>query len=323
MDRRAFLKSVAGAVALPAVTRIAWAQTYPARPVRWFVGFAAGGPSDLFTRLIAQWLSERLGQQFIIENRTGGGGNIATEALVRAPADGYTLGLAGIANAVNATLYDNLTFGFIRDITPVAGINRGFGVIVVTPSFPAKNVPELIAYAKANPGKINMASGGSGSVAHLYGELFKAMTGTSLVHVPYRGAGPALLDLLGGQVDVMFDSLSTSIEHIKAGRLRPLAVTAAARVEALPDIPTVGEFVSGYAAEGWNGVGAPRDTPAEIIDKLNREINAGLANPRIKARFVELHNLPISMTPAQFGKFIAEETEKWGKVIRAAHIKAE
>jgi tripartite-type tricarboxylate transporter receptor subunit TctC len=323
LPRRQFLHLAAGAAALPALSRIAWAQTYPSRPVRIVVGFAAGGPADLSARLIAQWLSDRLGQQFVVENRTGAGGNIATEAVVMAPPDGFTLLLAGLNNALNATLFDKLNFDFIRDIAPVAGLNRGFGVLVVNPSFPIRNIPEFIAYAKANPGKINYASGGSGSAPHLYGELFKTMAGVNLVHVPYRGGAPAVIDLLSGQVPVMFDNLSTSIEHIRAGRLRALAVTSATRLEILPDIPPLGDFVPGYAASGWSGVGAPRNTPPDIIDKLNREINAGLADPKIKARFAQLNNLPMSMTPPDFGKFIAQETEKWGKVIRAANIKAE
>jgi tripartite-type tricarboxylate transporter receptor subunit TctC len=323
LSRRQFLHLAAGAAALPALSHIAWAQTYPSRPVRIVVGFAAGGPADLSARLIAQWLSDRLGQQFVVENRTGAGGNIATEAVVMAPPDGFTLLLAGLNNALNATLFDKLNFDFIRDIAPVAGLNRGFGVLVVNPSFPIRNVPEFIAYAKANPGKINYASGGSGSAPHLYGELFKTMAGVNLVHVPYRGGAPAVIDLLSGQVPVMFDNLSTSIEHIRAGRLRALAVTSATRLEILPDIPPLGDFVPGYAASGWSGVGAPRNTPPDIIDKLNREINAGLADPKIKARFAQLNSLPMSMTPPDFGKFIAQETEKWGKVIRAANIKAE
>jgi tripartite-type tricarboxylate transporter receptor subunit TctC len=323
LSRRQFLHLAAGAAALPALSRIGWAQTYPSRPVRIVVGFAAGGPADLSARLIAQWLSDRLGQQFVVENRTGAGGNIAAEAVVMAPPDGFTLLLAGLNNALNATLFDKLNFDFIRDIAPVAGLNRGFGVLVVNPSFPIRNVPEFIAYAKTNPGKINYASGGSGSAPHLYGELFKTLAGVNLVHVPYRGGAPAVIDLLSGQVPVMFDNLSTSIEHIRAGRLRALAVTSATRLEILPDIPPLGDFVPGYAASGWSGVGAPRNTPSDIIDKLNREINAGLADPKIKARFAQLNSLPMSMTPPDFGKFVAEETEKWGKVIRAANIKAE
>ena len=280
LPRRQFLHLAAGAAALPAVSRIAWAQAYPTRPVRIIVGFAAGGAADIIARLIGQWLSERLGQPFVIENRPGAGSNIATEAVVRAPPDGYTLLLVGTANAINATLYDKLNFNFIRDIAPVAGIIRVPNVMVVNPSVPAKTVPEFIAYAKANPGKINMASGGIGTAAHVSGELFKMMAGVDMVHVPYRGAAPALTDLLGGQVQVMFASMPSSIEHIRAGKLRALAVTTATRSEALPDIPTVGEFVPGYEASAWYGVGAPKDTPAEIVDKLNKEINAASPIPR-------------------------------------------
>jgi tripartite-type tricarboxylate transporter receptor subunit TctC len=319
--RRQFLHLAAGAAALPAYSRIGRAQTYPTRPVRLMVGFAAGGPADLFARLIAQWLSERLRQQFIVENRPGAGSNVAAEAVIRAPSDGYTLLLVSIANAVNATLYDNLNFNVVRDIAPIAGINRGPGVLVVNPSFPIKSVPEFIAYAKANPGKISYGSSGNGSVMHLYAELFKTMTGVNLVHVPYRGGGQVQTDLIGGQVQLMFDAVSTAVGHIKAGRLRPLAVTTATRVDAMPDTPTMGEFVPGYAASGWAGVGAPKNTPPEIIDKLNQEINAGLADAKIKARFAELSQMAISMTPPEFGKLLAEETEKWGKVIRAANIK--
>ena len=323
VPRRQFLHLAAGAAALPAVSRIARAQTYPTRPVRIIVGFAAGGPTDIAARLIGQWLSERLGQQFVIENRPGAGSNIGTEAVVRAPPDGYTLLLVGTPNAINATLYDNLNFNFIRDIAPVASIMRAQGVMVVNPSVPAKTVPEFIAYAKANPGKINMASAGNGSPPHISGELFKLMAGVNMVHVPYRGGGPALTDLLGGQVQVMFEPDVSSIEYIRAGKLRALAVTTATRSEALPDIPTVGEFVPGYEASGWYGVGAPKDTPAEIVDKLNREINAGLADPKIKERLADLGGVPMPMTPAEFGKLIADETEKWGKVIRAANIQAD
>jgi tripartite-type tricarboxylate transporter receptor subunit TctC len=320
LPRRRFLHLAAGAAVLPAVSRIARAETYPGRPVHILVGFAAGGPTDLFARLIAQSLSERLGQPIIVDNRPGGGGNVATEAVVRAPPDGYTLITVSIPNAFNATLYNNLNFDFLRDIAPVAGINRGPSVMEVNPSFPAKTVPEFIAYAKANPGKINYGSGGSGSQSHLFGALFNAMTGVNLVHVPYRGAGPALIDLLGGHVEVVFDSMSTSIEHIKAGRLRALAVTTAAPSEALPDIPPLGKFVPDYDASGWNGIGAPKNTPAAIVNKLNTEINAALADPKIKARFNDFSQEPLSMTAAEFGKFMADETEKWGKVIRAANI---
>jgi tripartite-type tricarboxylate transporter receptor subunit TctC len=323
LPRRDFLCFAACAAAFPTTLRSARAQTYPARPVHIVVGFAAGGPADSWARLIAQWLSDRLGQQFVVENRTGAGGNIATEAVVTAPPDGYTLLLTGINNALNASLYEKLSFQFLRDIAPVAGLNRGFGVLVVHPSFPTRSVPEFIAYAKSNGGKISYASGGSGSAPHLYAELFKTMTGVDLVHVPYRGGAPALIDLLSGQVPVMFDNLTTSLEHIRAGKLRPLGVTSSMRLEILPDVPSISDFVPGYAASGWNGFGAPRNTPPEIIDRLNQEINAAFNDPKIKARFAQLNNIPISMTPAAFGNFMAEETKKWGKVIRAAHIKAE
>jgi tripartite-type tricarboxylate transporter receptor subunit TctC len=319
--RRQFLHLAAGALAFPTLPRNAAGETYPSRPVRIVVGFAAGGPADSWARLMAQWLSDRLGQQFIVENRPGAGGNIATEAVIAAPPNGYTLLLVGINNALNATLYEKLNFDFMRNIAPVAGLNRGFGVLVVNPSFPVKSIPEFITYAKANPGKVSYASGGNGSAPHLYGELFKTMAGVDLVHVPYRGGGPAVIDLLSGQVPVMFDNLATSLEYIRAGKLRALGVTSATRLEVLPDIPTVGDFVPGYAASGWNGFGAPRDTPPEIIDRLNREINAGLADPTFKVRFVQLNNMPLSMTAADFGRFMAEEAEKWGKVIRAANIK--
>ena len=319
--RRHILHLTAGAAALPAVSRVAWAQTYPTRPVRLIVGVAAGGGTDIVARLISQWLSERLGQQFIVENRPGAGSNIATEVVVRAPPDGYTLLTVGAPAAINATLYyDKLNFNFIPDIAPVAGIMRGPLVMLVNPSFPAKTVPEFIAYAKANPGKINMASGGNGTTPHVTGELFKMMTGVDMVHVPYRGAGPAITDLLGGQVQVLFDN---PIEHIRAGRLRALAVTTTTRSEALPDIPTLGEFVPGYDASGWFGIGAPKDTPVQIIDRLNREINACLADPRMKARLTDLGGIVLSGSPADFGKHIAEETEKWAKVIKFAGIKPE
>jgi len=276
---------------------------------------------DVFARLIGQWLSDRLGQPIIIENRAGAGGNLATEAVVKAPPDGYTLLMIGSNNAWNVTLYDNLSFNFIRDIAPVASIYRGPAVLVVHPSFPAKSVPELIAYAKANPSKINMASGGVGSAQHVYGELFKMMTGVDMLHVPYRGGGPALTDLLAGQVPVMFDTLATSIEHIRAGKLRALAVTSATRSDALPDIPTVGDFVPGYEGTGWQGVGAPRNTSAEIIAKLNREINAGLADPRMKARITDFGYTVFASSPADFGTFIAAYTEKWAKVIKFSGAK--
>jgi tripartite-type tricarboxylate transporter receptor subunit TctC len=321
--RRQFLHLAAGAAALPSVSRVASAQAYPTRPVRIIVGFAPGSASDIVARLLGQWLSERLGQQFIIEHRPGAASNIATEAVVHAPPDGYTLLVVSTASAINATLYDKLSFNFIRDIAPVASVIRGPTVMVVNPSVPAKSVPEFIAYAKANPGKLTMASGGIGSGTHLPGELFKMMAGVNMVHVPYRGGGPALTDLLGGQVQVMFPSTVSSIEYIRAGRLRALAVTTATRSDALPDVPTVDEFVPGYEASAWFGVGAPKATPAEIVEKLNKEINASLADPKMKARLADVGGTALSGSPADFGKLIADETEKWGKVIRAANIKPE
>ena len=323
LPRRKFLHLAAGAAALPAVSRFANAQTYPSRPVRIIVGFAPAGGTDIMARLIGQWLSERLGQSFVIENRPGAGTNIATEVVVNAPPDGYTLLLAGIPNAFNASLFGKLNFNFIRDIAPVAGIMRVPNVMAVNPSVPAKAVPEFIAYAKANPGKINMASAGIGGAAHLSGELFKMMAGVNLVHVPYRGNGPALVALLGGQVDVLFPTLPSSIEYIRTGKLRGLAVTSALRSEALPDLPTVGEFVPGYEISAWYGVGAPKGTPAEVIDKLNQEINGILADPNAKARLVDLGGTALVGSPADFGKYIADETEKWGKVIQALNIKAD
>jgi tripartite-type tricarboxylate transporter receptor subunit TctC len=323
LARRRFLHLAAGAAALPAVSHIAWAQTYPTRPVRIIVGQAAGSGSDTAGRLLGQRLSERLGQPFVVENRPGAGGNIATEAVVRAPADGYTLLLVAAANAINATLYDKLDFNFIRDIAPVAGIFRVPQVMEVNPSIPAKTVPEFITFAKANPGKVNMASAGIGSVHHVAGELFKFMTGVDMIHVPYRGTTPALTDLLAGQAQVMFDVTPSSTPHIKAGRLRALAVTTATRADVLPEVPVMGDFVPGYEASAWLGFGAPNDTPAAIIDVLNSEVNAGLADPMIKARFADLGATVLPGSPADFRKLIADETEKWGKVIRAANIKAE
>jgi tripartite-type tricarboxylate transporter receptor subunit TctC len=323
LPRRKFLHLAAGAAALPAVSRVARAQAYPTRPVRWIVGFAPGGGNDIIARLMGQWLSERLGQQFVIENRPGAGTNIATEVVVNAPPDGYTLLLAGIPNAFNASLFGKLNFNFIRDIAPVAGIIRMPLVMVVNPSVPANTVPEFIAYAKANPGKVNMASAGTGGGTHLAGELFKTMAGVNLVHVPYRSNGPALVALLGGQAEVLFPSLSSSIEYIRTGKLRGLAVTTAMRSEAMPELPTVGEFVPGYEISAWYGAGAPKGTPTEVIDKLNREINEILADPKAKARLADLGGTVLAGSPADFGKFIADETEKWGKVIRAANIKAE
>jgi tripartite-type tricarboxylate transporter receptor subunit TctC len=323
LPRRQFLHLTAGAAALSAVSHFAWAQAYPTRPVRLVVGFPPGGGTDITARLIGQWLSERLGQQFVIENRPGAGSNLATEGVARAAADGYTLLLASTAHAINATLYDRLNYNFLRDIAPVAGIIRVPNVMEVNPSLPPKSVSEFLAYAKANPGKVNYASGGNGTAQHLSGELFKMMTGVVMVHVPYRGDAPALTDLIGGQVQVMFGSIPPSVEHIRAGKLRALAVTTATRSEALPDIPTVSDFVPGYEASAWYGIGAPRNAPAEIVDKLNKEINAALSDPKIKARLADLGGTVLSGSPADFGKLIADETEKWGKVIRAANIKPE
>jgi tripartite-type tricarboxylate transporter receptor subunit TctC len=313
----------AGAAALPAASRIARAQAYPTRPVRIIVGQAAGSGSDIAARLLGQRLSERLGQPFVVENRPGAGGNIATEAVVRALPDGYTLLLAVAANAINATLYDKLNYNFIRDIAPVAGIFRVPQVMEVNPSIPAKTVPEFIAFAKANPGKVNMASAGIGSVHHVAGELFKFMTGIDMIHVPYRGTTPALTDLLAGQAQVMFDVTPSSTPHIKAGRLRALAVTTATRADVLPEVPVMGDFVPGYEASAWLGFGAPKDTPAAIIDVLNSEVNAGLADPMIKARFADLGATVLPGSPADFGKLIADETEKWAKVVKFAGIKAD
>jgi tripartite-type tricarboxylate transporter receptor subunit TctC len=323
LPRRQFLHLAAGAAALPAVSRIAWAQAYPTRPVRIIIGFAPGGVVEIVARLIGQSLSERLGQPFIIESRPGAASNIATEAVVRAPPDGYTMLIVSSANAINATLYDKLNFVFLRDIAPIASIIRLPFVMVVNPSVPAKTVPEFIAYAKANPGKLTMASGGIGATTHLAGELFKVMTSVDIVHVPYRGLAASLTDLLGGQVQLTFASVASSIEYIKAGRLRPLAVTSAMRSEALPDLPTVGEFVPGYEASIWFGIGAPKNTPSQIIDKLNEAINAGLGDPKIKARLADLGGTPLVGSPAEFGKFIADETEKWGKVVKFVGIKAD
>jgi tripartite-type tricarboxylate transporter receptor subunit TctC len=323
LPRRNFLHLAAGAAALPAVSRIARAQTYPTRPVRILVGFAPGGGVDIMARLIGQWLSERLGQPFVIENRPVAGTNIATEAVVRAPPDGYTLLVVSSANTINATLYDKLNFNFLRDIAPVAGIISLPFVMVANPSVPPKTIPEFTAYAKANPGKINLGSPGIGTPGHVAGELFKMMAGVEMIHVPYRGAGPALVDLLSGQVQVMFPTMPASIEYVRAGKLRALAVTTATRSDALPDIPTVAEFVPGYEASQWYGVGVPKDTPTEIVDKLNKEINAGLADAKMKSRLADLGGTVLAGSPADFGKLIADETEKWAKVIRAAGIKAE
>jgi tripartite-type tricarboxylate transporter receptor subunit TctC len=319
LSRRQSLHLATGAAVLPAASRIARAQIYPRRPVRFIIGVPPGGSSDIVARLTGRWLSERLGQQFIIENRPGATGNIATEAVVRAPADGYTLLLVGVWNAINATLYSNLNF--IRGITPVGGIIRYPAVMQVAPSFPVNTVPEFIAYAKANPGKINMASAGNGSTSHVAGELFRLTAGIDMVHVPYRGDAPALTDLFAGQVQVYFGSPQASVEQIRAGRLRALAVTTATRLETLPDIPTVSEFLPGFEASGWNGIGAPNNTPAEIVATLNREINAGLASPTLKGRLADLGGTVLPGSPADFGNLIVDETEKWAKVIRAANIK--
>jgi tripartite-type tricarboxylate transporter receptor subunit TctC len=320
LARRQLLQLAGAAAALPVVAR---AQPYPSRPVRLIVAVAPGGGNDIFARLMGQWLSERLGQPFVVENRPGGGNNIGTEAVVKAPPDGYTLLLASSNNASNAALYDNLGFNFIRDIAPVAGIARTTLVMVANPSVPAGTVPEFIAYARAHPGKVNMASAGTGGIGHLAGELFKMTTGINLLHVPYRGNGPALTALLGGEVDVLFPSLASAIEYMKAGKLRGLAVTSAMRSDAMPELPSVGEFVAGYEISTWYGVGAPRGTPAEIIARLNKEINAGLADPKIKGRFADLGATVFPGSPADFGKLIAEETEKWAKVVKFAGIKAD
>jgi tripartite-type tricarboxylate transporter receptor subunit TctC len=321
--RRQFLHLAAGAAALPAVSRVTWAQAYPSRPVRWILGFTSGGNTDIISRLLGQRLSEQLGQPFIIESRPGAGTNIATEAVVRAPADGHTLLFVSASNAINATLYDKLNFNFIRDIAPVASLVRAPNVMVVNPTVPAKTVPEFIAYAKANPGKINMASPGIGTTPHLAGELFKTMTGVNIQHVPYRGAAPALTDLIAGQVQLYFVTTPASIDYIRTGKLRALAVTTATRSEALPDIPSVSEFVPGYEASAWWGVGAPKDTPADIVEKLNKEINAALADPKMKARLADLGCTVLAGSPGDFGKLIAEETEKWGKVVKFSGAKAD
>jgi tripartite-type tricarboxylate transporter receptor subunit TctC len=321
LPRRTFLHLAAGAVTLPLTARIAQAQAYPSRPVRVVVGFPPGGSADILARLMGQWLQERLGQPFIVENRPGAGTNLATEAVVRAAPDGHTLLLVTATNTSNAALYEKLSFNFARDIAPVAGLIRIPLALLVNPAVPAKTVPEFIAYAKANPGKINMASTGVGSVTHLAGELFKMRAGVDLVHVPYR-ADP-LVDLLGGQVQVHLGTLPGSIEHIKAGKLRALAVTTATRADALPDIPTVSDYVSGYEASGWQGVGAPRNTPAGVVDRLNKEINGALVDPRIKARLADLGGVPMPFSAADFGKLIAAEIDKWEQVIRTANIKLE
>jgi tripartite-type tricarboxylate transporter receptor subunit TctC len=319
--RRTFLHLAVGAVALPAVPRIARAETYPTRPVRIIVGFPAGSASDVTARLMGQWLSERLGRQFVVENRPGATSNLAAELVGRAPPDGYTLLLVTSVNAVNATLYSNLNFDLIHDIVPVASIAHGLGVMEVNPAFPANSVPEFIAYAKANPGKLNMATAGSGSMMSAYGELFKMMAGVDMVPVPYRGAPPAVTDLIGGRVQVVFDTFAASIEFVRAGKLRALAVTTATRSAALPDVPSLGEFLPGYEASSWGGIVAPKNTPPDIVEKLNKEINVALADPSMKARLANSGRTPFASSPADFGKFIAEEIEKWAKVIKFAGIK--
>ena len=323
LPRRKFLQLAASAAAFPNLPRSARAQAYPARPVRIVVGFAAGGTADIAARMIGQWLSQRLGQPFLVENRTGSSGNVGTEMVVRAAPDGYTLLLAPLATAANTTLYEHLSFDFLRDIAPVAGIMRVPGVMEVNPSVPVRTVPEFVAYAKANPGKINMASAGSGTPQHIGGELFKLLTGIEMIHVPYRGNAPALTDLLAGRVQVMFDTMPNSIAYIKAGELRALAVTTTTRWDGLPELPTVGEFVPGYEASAWYGLTAPRDTPPAVIDRLNRQVNAALADATMKARLTELGGTMLTGSPDDFGALLVSETEKWGRVIRAANIKAE
>ena len=323
LPRRTFLHLATGVAVVPALSRLAWAQAYPVQPVRLIVGFAAGGAPDILARLIGQWLSDHLGQQFVVENRPGASGNLGAEAVVNAAPDGYTLLLLTLADAVNATLYPNLSYNFARDLTPVAGLSRDPDVMVVNPTFPAKTVPEFISYAKANPGKLNMASPGVGTSPHMAGELFKFMTGIEMTHVAYRGSAPALTDLLGGQVEVYFAPISASIEYVRTNKLRALAVTTATRAAALPNVPTVGDFVPGYEMSAWYGIGAPKNTPAEIVNKLNNEINSGLADPGTTARLAALGSSAFPVSPSDFGKFIAAESEKWAKVIKAAGIKAE
>ncbi len=320
-SRRECLRLAAGVAAFASAAGLARAQTYPARPVHIIVGFPPGGAADITARLIGQWLSERMGQQFLIENRPGAGTNIATETVVRAAPDGYTLLLVSVANTVNASLYERLNFDFMRDIAPVAGLIRGPLVMEVNPSVPAATIAEFVAYAKANPGKVNMGSAGIGTPGHMAGELFKLATGVDLVHVPYRGAAPALTDLLAGQIQVAFDNLPTSLEHIRAGKVRPLALTTAHRSQALPDLPTIGEFAPGYEVSSWFGIGAPSGTPAQVVDTLNTQIDAGLADSTIKARIAEMSSVPLPLTPAQFAKLIAEETSKWSKVVKFSGAK--
>jgi tripartite-type tricarboxylate transporter receptor subunit TctC len=321
--RKQFLHLAAGAAALPTLPRITRAETYPSKPVRFIIGYTPGGSADITARLMGQWLTERLGQPFIVESRAGAGSNIGTEAVIRSPPDGYTILLTAPANAINASLYAKLNYNFLRDVSPVAGIIRFPNVMEVNPSVPAKTVPEFITYAKANPGKINFASSGSGSTIHMSAELFKMMTGIDMVHVPYRGSALAMTDLLGGQVQVMFDNVPSSLEQIRSGKLRPLAVTTSMRSEALPDVPTVADFVPGYESSAWYGVAVPKGTPPEIIDILNREINTGLADPKPRARFTELSAAVLPGSPADFGKLLVDETEKWAKVVKFAGIKPE
>jgi len=323
IPRRRFLQLATGAAALPAISTFARAQAYPTRPVRLVLGYTPGGSADLTGRLMGQWLSERLGQPFVIENRPGGGTNIATEAVIRAPPDGYTLLLVAPANAINATLYDKLNFNFLRDSEPVAGIIRFPNVVVVNPSVPVKSIPELIAYAKANPGKLNMASSGNGSTIHMSGELFKMLTGVDMVHVPYRGGAPALTDLIAGQVHVMFDNIPTCAEHVKSGKLRGLAVTSTTRSAVLPDLPTVADFLPGYEASAWYGIAAPKGTPPEIIELLNKETNAVLADPRAKARFADVGAFLLPGSVADFTKLLENETDKWGKVVKFSGAKVD
>ena len=319
--RRTFLHLLAGVAALPAISRLACAQAYPSRPVRWIVGFTPAGGNDITARLIGQWLTDRLGQPFVIENRPGAGTNIAAEIVINSPPDGYTLFLTNFSNAVNAALYEKLSFDFMRDMAPVVGISRAPVILAVNPSVPAKTVPEFIAYAKANPGKLNMGSAGIGSAGHLAGELLQMMTGIKLVHVPYRGNAPALTDLIAGQVQLVFPSSASSIEHVRTGQVRGLAVTGSTRLDALPDLPTVADSVPGYEASSLYGIGAPRNTPAEVIDRLNKEVNAALADPKLKARLADLGGTPFGGSSAEFGKLMADETEKWGKVVKFAGIK--
>jgi tripartite-type tricarboxylate transporter receptor subunit TctC len=323
LSRRCFLRFASGAIALPASSRLARAQTYPSRPVRLIIGYTPGGSADLTARLMGQWLSEKLGQSFIVENRPGASTNIATEAVLRAAPDGYTLLLVAPANAINATLYYRLNFNFIGEVEPVAGLIRFPNVVVVNPSLPIKSIPELIAYAKANPGKLNMASSGNGSTIHMSGELFKMLTDINMVHVPYRGGAPALTDLIAGQVQVMFDNIPTCAEHVKSGKLRGLAVTSTTRSEVLPDLPTVADFLPGYEASAWYGLGAPKGTPADIVDRLNKAVNEILADPKVKAKFSEYGAILLPGSSADFGKLLADETEKWAKVVKFSGAKVD